>query len=80
MKYRRVRELLSESMATVVEVEDKAALWEIVRDFSKSWPGYQDATIEDLEVRPYGFDERIGWDTHIVVLKGSAVGYTDGPL
>lgn len=33
-----------------------------------------------IEVVPYGFDDRTGWDTHIVKVDGVPVGFTDGPL
>ena len=32
-----------------------------------------------IEVKPYCYDERIGWTTHIVTIDGQAVGFTDGP-
>jgi hypothetical protein len=32
-----------------------------------------------VKVVPYGYDARINWDTHIVVVDGQAVGFTDGP-
>jgi len=37
-------------------------------------------------IAPYGFDDRIGWDTHIVTALHAGeegtfvVGFTDGPL
>lgn len=31
-----------------------------------------------VTVTPYGWDSRIGWDTHIVCLNGRACGYTNG--
>lgn len=34
---------------------------------------------ENIEVKPCHYDSRIGWDTHIVTLKGNAIGFTDGP-
>lgn len=27
-----------------------------------------------------GFDERIGWDTHLLCIDGRAALYTDGPM
>lgn len=33
----------------------------------------------DIEIKPYGYDERVGWDTHIVCMRGYGVlGFTDG--
>lgn len=37
-------------------------------------------TPDMIGVSPYVFDARTGWDTHIVTVKGAAVGFTDGPL
>ncbi len=37
--------------------------------------------LDDFVVEPYGFDERINWQTHIVTLTGYGVlGYTDSPV
>jgi hypothetical protein len=80
MKFRPVRGSLKESMRDAVEVTDMMDLWALVRSRSKDWPGYRDCVFQDLKVEPYGRDERIGWDTYIVTLRGSAVGYTDGPV
>jgi hypothetical protein len=34
-----------------------------------------------VSVKPYVFDKRINWDTHIVEIQGLGVyGFTDGPL
>lgn len=72
MKYRPHRGGLAESMLEVVELDGSlAALEAHVR---KTWP------VGDIKVEPYGgYDKRIGWDTHIVTIDGSAVGFTDGP-
>lgn len=34
----------------------------------------------DVEVRPYCYDHRIRWDTHIVSVGGVPIGFTDGPI
>jgi hypothetical protein len=34
----------------------------------------------EIEVKPYTYDERIGWDTYIVTVDGAAVGFTDGAI
>ncbi len=79
MKYREHRGGLSESMETVVEVSDREALLEHIRKVAQAWPTFPPVTTETVHIRPYGWDERIGWDTHIVTLDGYGVlGFTDG--
>ena len=36
--------------------------------------------IGDVEVKPYTYDERIGWDTHIVLVLGFPAGFTDSQV
>ena len=38
------------------------------------------AKTEDITLRPYAYDERNKWDTHVVLVNGQAVGFTDGPF
>jgi hypothetical protein len=64
---------LTESMATIQEF---STLEELARIVSETYP--EDA--RSISVKPYCFDERIGWDTHIVSLGGDAIGFTDGPI
>lgn len=72
MKYRQHKGGLSESMATV---RDIAATRQAMFDALGL-----DATAS-LDVKPYGYDSRIGWDTHIVTVEGyGVVGFTDGPV
>lgn len=69
MKYRDHRASLAESMATVREFKDRA---ELVAHLQRA-----DA---DVEIRPYVYDARTGWDTYIVTVKGvGVVGFCDGP-
>lgn len=35
---------------------------------------------DEVDLRHYGFDARIGWDTWMVTWRGMCVGYTDGPI
>lgn len=80
-KYRPHRRLLYEAMAEVVEVSTLAELVAHMRKSVESWyPPEELPTIENTEVKPYVYDERIDWNTHIVTVKGSAWGFTDGPL
>lgn len=83
MKFREHRGGLAESMATVVEVADRAALVAHVKGLLTPFAFGGDIGA-GLDVRPYDplrLDERIGWYTHIVTLEGYGVlGFTDGPL
>ena len=60
--YRDHRGGLAEAMKTVREVK---SLTEIKEHINQSW-GME---VEEIRVEPYGFDDRIGWDTHIVICK-----------
>jgi len=74
MRFREHRGTLADSMATVVEVADRAALVAHVENLL--------GHAADIEVKPYGgVDQRNGWDTYIVTLAGYGVlGFTDGAL
>ena len=61
MLYRDHKGGLSESMRTVVEVDTREELEAHVR---KKFPDFRELIIE-----PYGFDDRIMWDTYIVVIR-----------
>lgn len=76
MKFRRHCGGLAESMATVEDVQNAGDIAAILNRF----PYGPLIRAEQIEVTPYARDERIGWDTHIVTVDGSAVGFTDGPL
>ena len=71
MKFRPQRGGLAEAMAEVITLPPtRRALAEHlgVREYK-------------VVVKPYGiFDERIGWNTHLVTIGANAVGFTDGPL
>lgn len=71
MKYRPQRGSLAESMAAQMTIESPTRL-ELAY-----WLG---EPAEDIEVKPYVYDDRIGWDTYIVVVRGNAVGFTDRGL
>jgi len=71
---------LAESMETVVEVSDHGALLEHIRKLAEPWPTFPPVTPETVHIKPYGRDDRIGWNTHIVTVDGYGVlGFTDGP-
>ncbi|MFZ2509085.1 MAG: hypothetical protein WAW79_11515 [Steroidobacteraceae bacterium] len=80
MQFREHRGSLDNSMETVVELADHAALMDHLRALAKPWPTFPPINEKTVSVVPYCRDERIGWDTHIVRLVGYGVlGYTDGP-
>jgi hypothetical protein len=69
-KFREHRGSLADSMKTVVEVNglELQQLCEKITGLD-SW----------IEIRPYGYDDRIGWDTYIVLMPGwGVVGFTNG--
>jgi hypothetical protein len=76
---REHRGLLTESMETVREVKDRQELLELIRD--QLAPFSLDVKVDQLQVKPYIFDSRIGWDTHLITIDGYGVwGMSDGPL
>jgi hypothetical protein len=79
--YRPHRGSLADAMREVVEVNDFAQLVRHMRRGVESWyPPAAMPTMENTTIEPYGFDDRIGWDTHIVLVKGEAWGFTNGAL
>lgn len=72
MKYRPHRRLLTESMDDMVELKDRAALVAHLAADLKKWG--VDLTDADVKVEPYGRDERIHWDTHIVTIRNKPIG------
>jgi len=81
IKYRPHRGSLDAAMSEVVTLPaNYASLLEHIR---KDWSGWQ--VLESINVQPYCFDERIGWNTHVVMARFAnksvvPVGFTDGPL
>lgn len=71
MKFRPQRGGLDAAMKEVVDVEGLTGLAAHLKTLG--WK------FENVTVEPYGFDKRIGWDTHLVCVDGKPVGYTDGP-
>lgn len=73
-KYRPQRGSLAEAAAEVVEISD---FIDLVRHLRSQLPN---ASLNNVTVEPYGFDQLIGWNTHIVCVNGEACGFTDGPI
>lgn len=75
MKIREHRSLLVDAMATCKDIEPTmtAVIDQVLREVSDG------IKPEDIHVEPYGYDKRIGWDTHVVIVDGYGVyGFTDG--
>jgi len=66
-------------MTTIATIEPtREAIAQYLRD---QWGGLgYDIYPENIKVEPYGFDERIGWDTYIVLLGDQASAFTDSPI
>jgi hypothetical protein len=67
VKYRPHKRLLADAMAEVIELPDRAALVKHLANDLAHWG----TTVgdDDVKVAPYGHDDRIGWDTHIVTIR-----------
>jgi len=81
MKLREHRGGLAESMETVIDIPPTLEALKIAINNAFSEYDVPEITADMITVKPYGFDERIGWDTHIVIIADCSVyGFTDGPL
>jgi hypothetical protein len=78
MKFRPASSFMTidEAMKHVREVKTKAELMAFLRD---EWLATE-ATDENVTIEPYGYDKRIGWDTHLLCIDGKAALFTDGPV
>lgn len=80
MKFREHRGGLKESLATCVELPPTRAA---LAAHLKPWlePLRVPVSEAALHIHYYAYDDRIQWDTHIVMLDGfGPVGFTDGPV
>lgn len=77
--FRDHRNLLKDSMDTVRQV---ASFDDLILDLQKKLRFFdRDISKDQVTIKPYCYDNRIGWDTHIVIVEGYGVcGFTDGPL
>jgi hypothetical protein len=67
---------IGEAMSRCVELADGAALMAYLREHYD----FLEPTIQNVTIKPYGRDERIGWDTYLVCIDGKAALFTDGPM
>lgn len=75
-KYRDHRGSLAESIETVQEFNDLQALLDYLRKTFKEF-GFE-FTDKALKIKPYCYDKRINWDTHIVTIDNfGVVGFTN---
>lgn len=77
--FREHRGSLHSSITTVRDVADYAYLVQLLADAMRPY-GFE-VHPDMVEVKPYGRDDRIGWDTHVVQIAGYGVaGFTNGPI
>jgi hypothetical protein len=70
MRFRPQRGSLADAMAEMCEMPaTKVAL-----------AAHLHCDIGDIEVKPYAYDQRIDWDTFIVLMLGYPAGFTDRPV
>jgi hypothetical protein len=70
---------LDESMKTVQPVRDREHLVAVIRESLA--PFARIVKPDQITVKPYSFDSRIGWDTYIIEIKGYGVwGMANGPI
>lgn len=77
-QFRWQRGSLDESMKTVVEVADKAALIALLA--ADELKPFGEVNEETVAISDPFYDERIGWNTYYVTINGKCCGMTDGPL
>lgn len=73
---------LAESMETVQEINPtKACLVSFIKNSLSSFSQMNDLKSNDVTVKFYGYDERIKWNSYIVIINGYGVfGFIDGPF
>lgn len=78
MRVREVRKDVWRSLATAVRIRNRSHL---VRHISVKLRKDGAQIPDDLiHVTPYGYDDRIGWNDHIIVVEGFGVfGFADAP-
>lgn len=77
MKFRPVRGGLEDAMKEVVEVGTTDDLRKLVPEYMLK-PDADGFIL--IRAKSQGFDERIGWDSHLLTVNGEPFGYLDGPL
>lgn len=78
MRMREHRHAIEDSIATTLEVEGREDFFRHIFDTL----GKKGVVVTDdmVHLTHYGFDDRTGWDEHIIVVDHFGVfGFTDGP-
>lgn len=73
MKFRPHRGSLDDAMRLAVEIEPEDLIATLQKEL------WEPVSPKDVHVKPYHYDRRIDWDTHMVLVHGQIVGFTDGP-
>lgn len=81
MLFREHRSTLADSMATTIPLaSDKQSLVKHINSLN-IFLDNRVITEEEVIVKPYGFDDRIKWDSHIVTILGfGVIGFTNTGL
>ena len=66
--------MLSEAMDRVVEFNSRSELVSYLQEHYYFWS----PTDENITIKPYGFDKRNGWNTHLICVDGKAALFSDG--
>lgn len=69
-EFRFHKPTLEESLETLIEVDNKENLCEII---NKKLKLNNQVNVDDIEIEYYTFDERIKWETYIVKLKNYGI-------
>jgi hypothetical protein len=67
--------LIDEAMKHVREFHSRS---EFEAFLKAEWLGWKEGSV--VTIKKYCFDERIGWDTHLICVDGKAALFSDGPL
>lgn len=80
-RFRFHRGGLADSMETVITLNSKEELLkEVIAFYGDTLPPGT-VTMDKLIIGEYVYDQRVGWDTHIVIVQGiGPVGFTDSPV
>lgn len=74
VRIRQHRGGLHEAMATTAQIPRNMAslcLWLTEQTGRNIQPA-------DVQIEPYGYDDRIGWDTHLIKIFGIPFAFSDG--
>jgi hypothetical protein len=75
------RSSLIESLREGTSVANRFELWELITKTVELPPMLIRAGTASLQITPYGFDERIGWNTYLITIPGYGVwGMSDGDV